>query len=62
MHVLIDVRSFQNRLIEFSARRAKRKFKYNSRIFNLAITRLHAVGINGHAGKWNDIIVCLASP
>ena len=31
-------------------------------LFDLAITRLHAVGINGHGGKCNDIVLCLASP
>ena len=31
-------------------------------LFDLAITRLHAVGIKGHAGKCNNSVLCLASP
>ena len=31
-------------------------------LFDLAITRPHDVGINGHAGMCNDIVLCLASP
>ena len=31
-------------------------------LFDLAITRLHAVGIKGHAGKCNNIVLYLASP
>jgi len=31
-------------------------------LFDLAITRLHAVDIKGHVGKCNNIVLCLASP
>ena len=31
-------------------------------LFDLAMTRLHAVGIKGHAGMCINIVLCLASP
>jgi len=31
-------------------------------LFDLAMTRLQAVGIKGHAGMCNNIVLCLASP
>jgi len=31
-------------------------------LFDLAMTRLHAVGIKGHAGMCNNIVLWLASP